>query len=451
LTNTAENKLEFKNENVEVAVYLLPGCLVKFEINVSPKAAEAAYFQAIKIVKKEISLPGFRKGKAPDSLVIQNYGTYVDREFRDCVIQTGFREALKESKIYPFNEKSVKRPQVKSCSREAGAIFTIEFESEPRIPSVNPAEIHLKNVEKHTVTDQDVNDTIEDIRYHHASWDEITDRPVEEGDFVELDIDALSDPAHNICQDSRFEVNEKGMADWMRKLVVGMKIGDHVEGMSEKQHDDHVHTEQCNHESHAHEDNFKPTLCRITLKAIKKPNLPPVDDQLAIKVGLKTADEIFPKVKADLERQADERRRALLRKQMDDALLQHYPFEVPESIVDAEFQSRLKQKIHQLERMESADSIKNRRIEIAEEVRRETRDGLKLFYITRKAADEHKIQVSQNELLKEFSRQMWTLPPEQRSIDAQHMKPEEVQSRLYLIVLAEKAKDYLVEQAQIDQ
>ena len=131
MAKQADQVEEFKNDNVDVSVARLPGCLVKFEITVHPKATEAAYKQATKAVKKEVSIPGFRKGKASDALVQQHYAPHVDREFRDVVVQTAYHEAVTLSKTYPINEKSIKQPQLKSCSKEDGARVVIEMETLP--------------------------------------------------------------------------------------------------------------------------------------------------------------------------------------------------------------------------------------------------------------------------------------------------------------------------------
>ena len=449
MTDQATQKEEFKNENMTVAVSRKPGCHVKFDVEVTPLGIQAAHSQAVRNVKKEISIPGFRKGKAPDNLVQQHYKSHIDQEFRDCVLQTSFNEAMKLTKIYPLNENSVKKPQLKSCSKEDGAKLSIEFESEPQVPQVKPAEFQLKRREKKAITDKNVEETIQNIRHHHAVWEDVTDRPIQEGDFVDLDVDAIDNPAHNICTNTRFEVKKGHMAEWMKNLVIGKNLNETVEGMSEKQEDDHVHTEHCKHESHQHPE-FKPTLCRITVKTIKKATLPEINDELAKKVGLQSADELQHRVRDDLEKRAEAEVQEDLRDQMEKLIVEKYSFDVPASLLDGEYNARLANKLKGLRKHnEPEESINSRMSEIEEEVRKEAHEGLQLFFISRKVADEHKIAVTQEELMRELNRQLWMLPVEESVIDPNAMGTDEIRSRLYLVVMAEKAKAYLVQQAQI--
>lgn len=449
----SEQNQEYKNENLSVVVTREPGCHLKLDISVFPKATEAAFAKAVKIVNKEITLPGFRKGKAPESLVFQHYGNYVNQEFRDIVLQTAFQEALQAIKVFPLNDNSVKRPQIKSCSKEEGAKITVEFEAQPQIPDLNPAELKLKKVKKKEVTEKEVDKAIEDIRHHHAEWIPITDRPVQEGDFVDLDIDAIDNPAQNICSNQRFEVRKGEMGDWMRTLIVGKNVDDSVEGMSEKDthhhHHDHEHTENCDHESHKHEKEFKPRHCRIVIKAIQKPNLPEINEDLAKKVGTTSVPQMRERIKANLEKQAENAMRQKLRGQVEELLLEKYDFDLPTSLLDGEKKASLSNRMKVLRKQkESEDSLAKRKEEIEAEAFKEAHENLKLFFISRKIADQNHISVSQEEIYKELSKQMWGMPGEESVIDPT-MDPEEIRSRLYLVVLSEKALDYLVDHASI--
>jgi trigger factor len=445
VTTTPQKEL-FTNDKINVIV-TSSGCDVKFEITLLPQATQKVYTQAIKIVKKEISLPGFRKGKAPDYLINEHYLSHINTEFRNLVVQEAFDEALKETKIYPLTDKSVKKPQLKNASKDEGALVVIEFECSPQIPTIDTKDVVLKKIEKESVTPEKIEKAIEDIRHHHATTENVTDRPIQEGDFVDLDIDAIDNPAHNICSNTRFHVVKGEMSEWMRKLIIGLSVNDSIEGMSEKELDDHdhVHTEHCKHD---HEE-FKPTLCRLTVKSINVSTLHPVDEELAKKVGVPSIDVLEERIKANLEKQFEDSVNEDLRQQIENLLLEKYQFAVPSSLIEDQYKTRLTNTIKGLRKQgESEESIKNRIEEIKEEVRQKTSDDLRFFFIARKVASEHDFQVTQAELYKEMSRQMWVLPVEESIIDAS-MKPEEVQSRLYWLIIGDKAKDYLIQQAKV--
>src|SRR3954467_12935482 len=134
---TTQETDTLSNENVSVTLTRSPNCSVKMEIAISPEAAEAAYGRAFKNVKKEVSIPGFRKGKAPDTFIRNKYASAIEQEWKDIVLETGFNEALELTATYPMKNGMIKRPVIHEISREKGVKFGIEFEIKPTIPSID--------------------------------------------------------------------------------------------------------------------------------------------------------------------------------------------------------------------------------------------------------------------------------------------------------------------------
>ncbi len=433
---------EFKNENVSVTIAKNPGCSVTLDIRVSSPAAKAAYTKAIKVVNKEASLPGFRKGKAPEALVIQNFGKYIDQEWHEILTKTAFQEALDLTKVYPFSEESIKRPELKSASRDDGAHLVIEFEARPEVPSVDPKDLQLKTIEKKSISEAKVNQAIEEICWHHAQWEDVADREVQEGDYVDLDIEAVAtNPPKNLCTDTRFEAVKGKMGDWMLKLIMGLKVGDSAEGLSEKE-PENCEEEGCTHEHHKHKSEFEPTQCKITIKAIKKATLPEVDDELAKKVGCQNVAEMREKVAKDLELRAEEQVRSGLREQLENLLAEKYRFDLPASLIDHEKYYRVQQKMREIQ--ESGAELNEEKVkEIEGIVSNEVDKSFRLFFLSRKIAEDAGIVVSQDEIVQELMKQIYM----RSSLIDESMEPNEVRSRLYVSILARKTTDYLVDLA----
>jgi hypothetical protein len=78
---------EYKNDRLTVNIETAPGCLVKLDARLSPKAVEEAYLKTVKDTNKQVSIPGFRKGKAPNDKIIKEFeaanpGITISREGR---------------------------------------------------------------------------------------------------------------------------------------------------------------------------------------------------------------------------------------------------------------------------------------------------------------------------------------------------------------------------------
>lgn len=437
------NQEEFKNDHLSVQLTREPGSKIKLQIHASPEGVNAAYLKAVKTVNKEVSLPGFRKGKAPDNLVIQNYGKYVDQEWNDLVVKTSFKEAIDLVKVYPFDQDSIKA-RLNKITRDAGAELTIEFEAAPDVPEINWQELPLNPIPKRAIQPSDIEENLHEIQLHHAEWEEVKDRPVQEGDFVELDIESLDEPGRKLCENTRFDVKEGKMGSWMRTLLLGAKLHDVLEGMSEREPEECT---ACEHheEGHVHHHaEFIPTKCRITVKKIETAKLPDLNDELAIKAGVKTVEELRDRVQKTLERHADEEVKENLRKQLENLLIEKYFFEIPASLTKEDKQSRLDLEIGQ--QKEGDDSLSPEALsQLEAEIERKVEGEYRLFFLIRKFAEENKISVSSEEIMQEFMHQMM-LGENGRSYIHSQMDPKEIRHRIYLHLISKKAKDFLIEQ-----
>lgn len=432
---TDSNQEIFENEHLNVSVTKAPGCRVTLEIKVSPLASEAAYQKAIKKINKEVSLPGFRKGKAPAKMVEDSYGKYIFQEWQDIMVRSAFQDALELTNIYPLSEDSIEKPELKDATRKDGGKITISFESSPQIPDIDPKTITIKSVEKKEVSEEDIEDSIKNIQLHHASWDDVEDRGIEKGDYVDVDIEDAKNPGVFICKDTRFEASEGKMGDWMLKLVLDKKVGDTVDGVSERSEDLDPDIE------------FSPTECKITIKAIKTPTMPELNDELAQKVGAESVEDLREKLTSNLHSQAEEDVRYKLRQQVEESLAKNYPFEVPNTLVNREIQNRLNYlKFKMKNAGESEEAISAKTEELKNKIVDEVKQAFRLFFISRHVANSNNISVSQDELVRELMMQMYS---QSSPIDTS-MDPEEVRSKVYVNLLSQKVKDFLIEQAGIE-
>ena len=170
---TTDKESTFQNDNIQTNVKKLPGCRILLDVTVSPKAVAAAREKAVAAVRKKISLPGFRKGKAPDSMIRDKYAKSIDKESEDILLNTTFDEAIKLINIFPFNRNSVKSASVKSLSKEEGAKISYEYECAPHIPTISPNSLKIKNVEIKPVTEQQIERTIQNLSIQSGEWEKL--------------------------------------------------------------------------------------------------------------------------------------------------------------------------------------------------------------------------------------------------------------------------------------
>lgn len=426
---------EHKNDHYTVQVDKEPGCQITFTITVSPEATKKEHVTALKGINKQVSLPGFRKGRAPNELIIKHYAQHVEKEWKEALLHKAFQEAMKITDLVPFTRESVKNADIKECSLDEGAKVTVKFEAMPDVPEIDVATLTIEAVEAEPVTEKKIEQIIEDIRYQFAEWENVEDRPVEEGDFVDVDIENLDDEGTFICQDTRLEVVKGKMGTWLMDLLIGMKPSESAEALSSLDEGEDV-------------SEFKATNCRVTLKGVAKSILPELDDALAEKAGVKDAEELRSKVVADLEslheRQAQEKKRENLRK----SVLATYSFEVPASLVDQEAQARMVQRMtEEQSTLSEGESLPEEKIkELQDAVRKEVEEMFCWHFLVNEIAHKEKVEVDKNEVSGELMRHMYSMQQSGQQIDLDE-NPEELMRNIYTHLLARNVADFLLGKA----
>ncbi len=413
MTDNIPNQSEIKDRYFSVKVNRGPGCHVALEVAITKEGVLEAYEEAIKAIRKEVSMPGFRKGKAPQSMIVDRFAKAIEKEWKEIVTKNGFYGAINLAKLEPFSEKSIKKVQLKNCSKEEGATLSIEYVTFPKIPEIDPSQITLEKIEKSGITEEKIDAEMENVRSYFGTFEPVEDRPSQDGDFVTIDLEIIEeDSPMTIAQDERFELSKEKMVDWLYPLIIGIAPSEQKEGMAKMR-----------------EDSKELKKCRVTLKKIEKKILPPFDDELAKKIGLTAIDELRPKLKERLEEQAKVNWKAQMRERLKHALPDSHIFDLPSGLVEAEIKHR----------QEIGREGSN------EELRKEAEDALRLHFLLREYAKKEKIEVTQEEISREYMHQMRHLSENQRSFSPD-MDGKEIYSRILLDLQLVKAMDDIIAQ-----
>lgn len=425
---------ELKSDKIELRVSREPGCLIRFTILVPEEVVEAGYQQAMKRINKEISIPGFRKGKAPSSMIEKNYAGQIKNEWQDLILNESFQEALRLTNTTPFSRNGIKAPKIETFARGKPAEFSLSFEAVPDVPPVDAARLRVKKVKPKTVTKKQKERALDNLLHEHAEWEEIRDRPVKDKDYIDVDIHSLDEPPHLLTKGTRMWVKKGVMPQWLHALVMGKGVGDVVEGVSEK--DD---TEE------GEETAFRPTRCSVAIKKIWSARLPEENDEFAQKYGVNTMEELHQKIEESLNKNVQILAHREMMNQLEESLLQVYPFDLPTSLVEREKNQRVHAENRRLQQLEySKEAIQKMQPEMQQRQKELALEELRLAFLLRQVAQEQQLTVTKDELIAELNQELWVRSPEERVVD-NSMEPEEIRSRLEVIILNRKAKEWLMD------
>lgn len=429
---THESKLA--NEFVELSIEHKTHCVVEFHVKASPLLTQRAYQNAIKAVSKETTVPGFRKGKAPEEMIKKTFKAAIDKRWEQLIGEEAFAECDKLAKTPVLNQQTRIHFKMKQHSLD-GAQMHFQFESEPVIPDLDLSKIKLSQLEKTEVGDEKLEEVIHQIRMFFAQFEDASERPAQEGDYVTLDLDLIEDDKiSSVFQNTRLEVKEPRMAKWMKDLAVGMHVGESKEGFSEV--DDQASEED--------KKNFTPKRIRITLNGIEEPILPAVDDDFAKRLGAESADLMRERLKTLLQKQAKEELQNQYRDQISALILEQASFDVPGSLLYTEIQHRSKQLFENpsFKRRYSSLSDEEKKEEF-KKVEQQASDALKLFYICRKVLTDNNLRIEPSDLNQNIDSPLDAMFADRDLVKKD--KTEEEKNLLMSRILLSKAQDFLID------
>lgn len=315
---------------MSVQVETLEKNMAKLTVEIDADRLEKALDAAYNKQKKNISVPGFRKGKVPRAMVEKMYGVEVFYEdAANILLQETYPEAYDESGL-----DIVSQPTIDVVQLEKGKafIYTAEVAVKPEVTLGKYKGVTVTKIDT-TVTDEEVDAEIETQRNNNARTVTV-ERPVEVGDTAVIDFEGFMDGVAfegGKGEDFDLEIGSHSFIDTFEDQLVGKSTGDDVEVNV-------TFPEQYQAEELA----GKPAVFKVKIKEIKAKELPELDDEFAQDVSeCDTLAAYKEEVKKNLtdRKEADARRTKedeAIEKIIDDAKM-----DIPDAMIDNQVNSMI--------------------------------------------------------------------------------------------------------------
>ena len=259
---------------MSVSVEKLEKSMVRLTIEVSAEDFDKAINKVYNRQKSRMNVPGFRKGKTPRKVLEKMYGAAIFYEdaANDC-INSSYPDAAKES-----GEEIVSNPEINVTQIEAGKPFIYTAEVAVK-PPVSLGKYKGVEVDKQviTVTDEEVDAEIRKEQEKNASKNEITDRPVKDGDEIVLDFEGFCDGVAfegGKGTDYPLTIGSASFIPGFEEQLVGATIGEEME------------VNVTFPENYQSDDLAgKDAMFKCTVKKITEKILPELDDEFADEVS----------------------------------------------------------------------------------------------------------------------------------------------------------------------
>ena len=277
---------------MSVQVENLEKNMAKLTIEVSAEDLEKALESAYQKQKKQISVPGFRKGKVPRAMIEKMYGVDVFYEdAANALMQQNYAAAVDESGI-----DIVSRPTVDVVQIEKGKpfIFTAEVAVKPEVTLGKYMGVTVTKIDT-SVSDEEVDEALEKERNNNARTINVKDRPVAQGDTAVIDFEGFVDGVAfegGKGENHSLEIGSHTFIDTFEDQLVGKNVGDEV--------DVNVTFPE---QYQAADLAGKPATFKVKINEIKAKELPELDDEFAKDVSeFDTLAEYKESLKKDLEK-----------------------------------------------------------------------------------------------------------------------------------------------------
>lgn len=300
--------------------------MAKLTIEVSAEELEKAIESVYQRSKKNISVPGFRKGKVPRKMIERMYGKEVFYE--DAVndlLPDAYEKALEECE-----EEIVSSPKIEVVQVEAGKplIFTAEVATKPEIGLGKYKGVKIDKIDTE-VTEEEVNAEIDRERENNARNIAVEDRPVKDGDMTVIDFEGFVDGVAfegGKGEDYPLTIGSGAFIPGFEEQLVGAEIGKEVEVNV---------TFPENYQ--AEELKGKPALFKCTVKEIKEKELPELDDEFASEISeFDTLAEYKEDVKKNLSERKEREAKSAKEDAVIDAIINDSDIEIPEPMLETE-------------------------------------------------------------------------------------------------------------------
>ena len=307
--------------------------MAKLTITVSAADFEAAMERSWNKNKKNISLQGFRRGKAPRKMVEKLYGPEIFYEdAANFAIPDAYDEAARECGL-----DIVSRPEIDVVEIEKGKEFvftaTVALKPEVELGEYKGIEIEKKEVK---VMAADVNAEIDRVREQNSRMITIEDRGIKKDDTAVIDFEGFVDGEPfqgGKGEDYSLVIGSHSFIDTFEDQLVGKKTGDEVEvnvTFPEEYHEESL--------------KGKPAVFKVKIKDIRKKELPKLDDEFASEVS---EFETLKEYKASVKKMLTERRREEVKREKEaevvEKVVEKAKADIPEPMIDGQVQQMVQE------------------------------------------------------------------------------------------------------------
>ncbi len=408
----------------------------RLTVTIPGEQIEEEVLKRLNDVAKRAKIKGFRPGKAPASVVRQQYGDAVRQDVVSDLVQSHYAEALQGQNISPVAAPSV---EPGATGSDGSYTFTAELEVYPEFELRDIKDARLVRPQV-GITDADVDTIVDRLRRQHEHWTAV-ERPADEGDRVVVDFEGRMDGEPfdgNSATDMPLVLGSASVIPGFEQGLIGAAPGE-TRSLDLTFPEDYSKADLAG----------KPVTFEVTVKKVEESHLPELDDDFAAHMGIEEGglERLREKVRENMQNELDDRVRGEMEKQAGDALLEANPIDVPRVLVEQEIVRQQRATMRQFGLQVDPDSTPDLpREPFVDKAERRVRLGIVLNQLIEREQfrpDPARVERKVESLVADSEDPV----AQARAIRADNNVMRQVES----LVLEEIAYDWLIEQATVEE
>ena len=384
---------------MSVKVENLEHNMAKLTIEVSAEELEKALNTAYNKQKRQISVPGFRKGKVPRAMIEKMYGAEIFYEdAANELMQQTYPSAIDESGV-----DIVSRPTVDVVQIEKGKpfIYTAEVATRPEVALGKYMGVTVTKIDT-SVTEDEVEAELENQRNTNARTVTVTDRPVKEGDTAVIDFEGFVDGVAfdgGKAENHSLEIGSHSFIDTFEDQLVGKNAGDEVE----------VNV-TFPEEYQAADLAGKPAVFKVKINEIKAKELPELNDEFAQDVaGVDTLAEYKEELKKNLTEKKENEAKKTKEDEAIQKIIDKSKMDLPKAMIDTQCETMVNEFAQRIAQsglsMDQYLQFSGMTVDqLKEQVRPEAETRIKSSLVLEQIAKEENIEVSDEDINAEIEK-----------------------------------------------
>lgn len=413
-----------------------------YTLTIPAKEIEARIDAEVKKVAPQVRMPGFRPGKVPANLIRKMHGEALHSDAFNATLQESINQLMRDKELRPALQPKVDLAEGYKQGKDAELTVELEVLPEIEAPKIDGLKLEKLSV---PVTDEAIDEALGRIAQNQKSYkDAPKTRKAEDGDQLVIDFVGRADGVEfegGKAEGANLTIGSGQFIPGFEEQLTGVKAGD-------------TRTIKVTFPADYPAENLKGKDAEfdVTVQAVKVPGETKVDEDFAKALGLENLAKLKELVKGQLEQETAGLTRTQMKRQLLDKLAVSHRFDVPQTMVDAEFE----QIWQQLEsEIANEDDPAAARAEIEAEkddYRRIAERRVRLGLLLSEIGQANGIEVSNQEMGQLVQQAAQQYRPEDRERFLEYVRSDAMaQAQIRAPLYEEKVVDFLFEKAEVNE